>query len=203
MGRITRPEPARKPDSCFRSRTATRAKKQEVQREVETTVEVAGAKVVSFECLEAKAPKLLSASFSEKVLKDRPRPSLPKTKPSAYPLKTFLLDPADNQIFKNYVINQYARPKALVPVSRSKEDANTPPLQSLEMHRFLERFEGKREPDLPPRTRKGFNGWKLTRAHIPQSLESRDADVDMMEMPVPAELCIQYLPWKHSIDDFA
>lgn len=204
IGQITKPELPRKPeDSRFPSRTVTRARKQESHKQQEFTAEVAGAKVVSLEYLDTKAPKSLSTSFSENLLRDRPRPTLPKTKPSSYPLKTFLLDPSDSQIFKNYIVNKYARPKALIPVPRSKEGAINPPLHSFEMQRFLERFEGKREPALPPRTRKGFNGWKLTRANVPQSVESRDVDTDMLDLTVPEELCIQYLPWKHTIDDFA
>lgn len=205
IGEITKPDQASKPESHFPSRTATRAKKQEATRPAGTTVELAGAKVVSLEYVESKAVKPLISTVSEKLLRERRRPAVHKPKPSSYPLKTFLLEPGDAQVFKGYVINKYARPKGLIPVVRSKEDGDSLPLQSLQMQQFLDRFESKREPDLPPRTRKGFNGWKLTRAYYPQTVEedSREAGVNMLDMTVPEEYYVQYLPWKHTIDDFA
>ena len=200
IGEITRPEQASKQESHFPSRTATRAKKQEVMRPVGTTVELAGAKVVSLEYAESKATKPLISTASEKLLRERPRPAVHRPKPSSYPLKTFLLDPGDTQVFKGYVINKYARPKGLIPVTRSKEDGDSLPLQSLQVQQFLDRFESKREPDLPPRTRKGFNGWKLTRAYYPQTVEegSREPSLNLLDMTVPEEYYVQYLRLKRS-----
>ena len=204
IGNITRPEPTQKSESRFVSRAVSRARKQETIRPVESTGDAGGAKVVTLEYAERKPHRRLPVSVSEKVLREHPRPPLlPKVTPNNYPLKTFLLDPGDTQIFKGYIINKYARPNGLIPISRSKPDDLPSTLQPFEMKRFLGRFDAKPEPDLPPRARKGFNGWKLTRAHLSQTITEETSIRDPLDVTVPDYLCVPYLQWKHSIDDFA
>lgn len=63
-----------------------------------------------------------------------------------------------------YAVHKYARPKALIPVPKEKSGDELHMQQSAEMREFLQRFEARSRPVIPPRGRKGFNGWKLTKA---------------------------------------
>ena len=67
--------------------------------------------------------------------------------------------PGDN----HYLVNKYSRPKALIPVPKSKPDPKSHSRHSSELGDFLMRFDITAIPKLPPRSRKGLNGWKLSR----------------------------------------
>lgn len=73
-----------------------------------------------------------------------------------------------------YAVHKYARPKALIPVPKEKSGDELHLQQSAEMREFLQRFEARTRPVIPPRGRKGFNGWKLTKAKDETYL---DADI--------------------------
>ena len=110
-------------------------------------------------------PKGVQPIFLEKLPKHREKPAnLFQAKATSYQITTLLLDPDDKQYFKGYVINKYARPNGLIPVQRNRGGEEIHLQQSQGVKQFLERFDIRQLPELPPRGRKGFNGWKLTKA---------------------------------------
>lgn len=106
------------------------------------------------------------------ALKLHKSPSKPRTqsKPPCVQVLTLALTPSPSTA--HYLVNQYARPKALVPPIRLPASAEEE-LREGTVDAFLARFEKARMPDLPPKTRRGVNGWKLSMVKPQRSPEMR------------------------------
>ena len=102
-------------------------------------------------------------------------------KAGGYVITTIGLKLGDKAGGSGYVVHRYARPKALIPMPKGRPGDEVHSQQSAEMREFLQRFEARSRPVVPPRGRKGFNGWKLTKAKEDFSL---DADISSLHTSV-------------------
>lgn len=113
------------------------------------------------------------------VAKDqRSKPVLRGAKQGNCGITTIGLKPGDKDGGKGYVVHRYARPKALIPVPKDRPGDEVHTQQSVEMREFLQRFDARSKPVIPPRGRKGFNGWKLTKA---KEDSSQNADISSFQ----------------------
>ena len=115
--------------------------------------------------------------------------SKPRTQPKPPCVQVLTLALSSSPSTAHYLVNQYARPKALVPPVRLLASAEDGELREGTVDAFLARFEKARMPDLPPKTRRGVNGWKLSMVkpqrsqEIRAGLTERKAESDWREEP--------------------
>ena len=120
---------------------------------------------------------------AEKDLKVR---TLQQTLPRSgfCPITTIGLKAGESNAPNGYVVHRYARPKALMPIAREKLEEAVHTLQSTGIKEYMHRFETRSRPVAPPRGRKGFNGWKLTKAKSDMSTETE-----------PSLQTVSFQPW--------
>lgn len=134
--------------------------------------------IITLNCAGFAEPKAPHPLFLAKVLKPRSQTFPLKDKATSYQVTTLLLDPGDKQLFKGYVVNKYARPNGLIQVQRMRDEEGVHMQQSQNVKDFLERFDGRKMPELPPRGRRGLNGWKLTKARSSNKSLTLDYDFE-------------------------
>jgi hypothetical protein len=106
----------------------------------------------------------------QKLHKSHSKPRT-QSKPPCVQVLTLALSPSPSTA--HYLVNKYARPKALIPPVRLLASAEDGELREGTVDAFLARFEKARMPDLPPKTRRGVNGWKLSMVKPQRSQETR------------------------------
>jgi len=134
--------------------------------------------------------------FSGKEVRLVPRKALhkspkPRTQPKSASVQVLTLTLSSSPSTFRYLVNKYARPKALVPPPlRSEGEGDQGPGTRVEtVEAFLARFDMARLPDLPPKARRGVNGWKLSMVKPHRGGErkgevtERKADSDWREEP--------------------
>lgn len=145
--------------------------------------------------LQLRALEALPFSGKEARLMPRKAPhksSKPRLQPKSPSVQVLTLTLSSSPSSFHYLVNKYARPNALVPPPLRTEHEGVEPepgtrVETVEA--FLARFDMARLPDLPPKARRGVNGWKLSTSKPHRGSErkgeltERRAESDWREEP--------------------